>query len=73
VPGAGAGNDVVAPPDAVSEQVVLIQSVTETNVPKLVADDVPLLVGLVALGLSCLPSTQAVRLVFSLVPSPRAS
>lgn len=29
--------------DAVSEQVILIQSVTETIVPKLVADDVPLL------------------------------
>ena len=29
--------------DAVAEQVILIQSVTETIVPKLVADDVPLL------------------------------
>lgn len=29
--------------DAVSEQVIVIQSVTETIVPKLVADDVPLL------------------------------
>lgn len=29
--------------DGVSEQVILIQSVTETIVPKLVADDVPLL------------------------------
>lgn len=29
--------------DAASEQVILIQSVTETIVPKLVADDVPLL------------------------------
>lgn len=29
--------------DSVSEQVILIQSVTETIVPKLVADDVPLL------------------------------
>lgn len=29
--------------DALSEQVILIQSVTETIVPKLVADDVPLL------------------------------
>lgn len=29
--------------DAISEQVILIQSVTETIVPKLVADDVPLL------------------------------
>lgn len=28
--------------DALSEQVILIQSVTETIVPKLVADDVPL-------------------------------
>jgi dynein heavy chain 1 len=29
--------------DAISEQVILIQSVTETIVPKLVAEDVPLL------------------------------
>ena len=29
--------------DAIQEQVILIQSVTETIVPKLVADDVPLL------------------------------
>ena len=29
--------------DIISEQVILIQSVTETIVPKLVADDVPLL------------------------------
>ncbi len=30
-------------PDGANEQVILIQSVTETIVPKLVADDVPLL------------------------------
>lgn len=35
--------DAGALSDAVSEQVILIQSVTETIVPKLVADDVPLL------------------------------
>jgi dynein heavy chain 1 len=29
--------------DSISEQIILIQSVTETIVPKLVADDVPLL------------------------------
>ncbi len=29
--------------DSVSEQIIVIQSVTETIVPKLVADDVPLL------------------------------
>jgi dynein heavy chain 1 len=29
--------------DTISEQIILIQSVTETTVPKLVADDVPLL------------------------------
>src|ERR1700722_3013431 len=29
--------------DTISEQIILIQSVTETIVPKLVADDVPLL------------------------------
>jgi dynein heavy chain 1 len=35
--------DVESLSDLVSEQVILIQSVTETIVPKLVADDVPLL------------------------------
>ncbi|KAJ3856829.1 dynein heavy chain protein 1 [Lentinula lateritia] len=34
--------------DAISEQIILIQSVTETIVPKLVADDVPLLTNLLA-------------------------
>ncbi|KAI4519311.1 dynein heavy chain [Schizophyllum commune Loenen D] len=34
--------------DAVSEQIIVIQSVTETIVPKLVADDVPLLTSLLA-------------------------
>ncbi|TFK57575.1 dynein heavy chain protein 1 [Heliocybe sulcata] len=34
--------------DAVSEQVIVIQSVTETIVPKLVAEDVPLLTSLLA-------------------------
>lgn len=34
--------------DGVSEQIILIQSVTETIVPKLVADDVPLLTRCVA-------------------------
>ena len=38
------GDDtVVALVDAISEQIILIQSVTETIVPKLVADNVPLL------------------------------
>jgi dynein heavy chain 1 len=36
-------NSVAALSDEVSEQIILIQSVTETIVPKLVADDVPLL------------------------------
>ena len=40
---AGEGEDAVGLSDAISEQVILIQSVTETIVPKLVADDVPLL------------------------------
>jgi dynein heavy chain 1, cytosolic len=35
--------DVDSLSDLISEQVILIQSVTETIVPKLVADDVPLL------------------------------
>ena len=34
--------------DNISEQIILIQSVTETIVPKLVADDVPLLTSLLA-------------------------
>ncbi|KAF8845443.1 hypothetical protein BDN67DRAFT_1065300 [Paxillus ammoniavirescens] len=34
--------------DMISEQIILIQSVTETIVPKLVADDVPLLTSLLA-------------------------
>ncbi|KAG1825562.1 dynein heavy chain protein 1 [Suillus subaureus] len=34
--------------DSISEQIILIQSVTETIVPKLVADDVPLLTSLLA-------------------------
>jgi dynein heavy chain 1 len=43
---ADAENDidtVVGLSDAISEQIILIQSVTETIVPKLVADDVTLL------------------------------
>ena len=39
----GEGADAAGLSDAASEQVILIQSVTETIVPKLVADDVPLL------------------------------
>ena len=39
--------DVTALSDDISEQIILIQSVTETIVPKLVADDVPLLTRLV--------------------------
>lgn len=37
------GENVVGLSDTISEQIILIQSVTETIVPKLVADDVPLL------------------------------
>lgn len=36
-------DDVAGLSENVSEQIILIQSVTETIVPKLVADDVPLL------------------------------
>ena len=39
----GGTGDTVGLSDAISEQIILIQSVTETIVPKLVADDVPLL------------------------------
>ncbi|TFK30694.1 dynein [Coprinopsis marcescibilis] len=43
------GNDEMAElSDNISEQIILIQSVTETIVPKLVADDVPLLTSLLA-------------------------
>jgi dynein heavy chain 1, cytosolic len=38
-----AQQDDITISDTVAEQVILIQSVTETIVPKLVADDVPLL------------------------------
>ena len=40
-------DNVVGLSDAISEQIILIQSVTETIVPKLVADDVLLLTKLV--------------------------
>jgi dynein heavy chain 1 len=40
--------------DTVAEQVIVIQSVTETIVPKLVADDVPLLTRQVYLDRSCM-------------------
>ncbi|RDB29164.1 Cytoplasmic dynein 1 heavy chain 1 [Hypsizygus marmoreus] len=42
------GDDVIGLSDNISEQIILIQSVTETIVPKLVADDVPLLTSLLA-------------------------
>ncbi|KAG7090771.1 Cytoplasmic dynein 1 heavy chain 1 [Marasmius oreades] len=42
------GDEVVGLSDAISEQIIVIQSVTETIVPKLVADDVPLLTSLLA-------------------------
>ncbi|KAI9513146.1 dynein heavy chain protein 1 [Russula earlei] len=44
----GDSPDVAGLSDVTSEQVILIQSVTETIVPKLVADDVPLLTSLLA-------------------------
>ena len=37
-------DDVQETSDAYTEQIILIESVTETIVPKLVADDVPLLI-----------------------------
>jgi hypothetical protein len=39
----GDTEEIVGLSDTISEQIILIQSVTETIVPKLVADDVPLL------------------------------
>ncbi|CCL98405.1 uncharacterized protein FIBRA_00400 [Fibroporia radiculosa] len=44
----GSIEDAGALSDMISEQVILIQSVTETIVPKLVAEDVPLLTSLLA-------------------------
>ncbi|KAF8060992.1 dynein heavy chain protein 1 [Lyophyllum atratum] len=41
-------DDVVGLSDNIAEQIIVIQSVTETIVPKLVADDVPLLTSLLA-------------------------
>ncbi|SJL06320.1 related to Cytoplasmic dynein 1 heavy chain 1 [Armillaria ostoyae] len=41
-------SEAVGLSDAISEQIILIQSVTETIVPKLVAEDVPLLTNLLA-------------------------
>ena len=43
-------NNVAALSDKVSEQIILIQSITETTVPKLVADDVPPVTGEVSNG-----------------------
>jgi dynein heavy chain 1 len=43
-----AEDDMAGMSDSISEQIILIQSVTETIVPKLVADDVPLLTSLLA-------------------------
>lgn len=47
--------------DTISEQVILIQSVTETIVPKLVADDVPLLTRYVSL--------HCLRFIILMLPS----
>lgn len=47
----GDAEDAGALSDSISEQVILIQSVTETIVPKLVADDVPLLTRYVMVSL----------------------
>ena len=51
--------DAVGLSDAISEQIILIQSVTETIVPKLVADDVPLLTRLVFFLSSYNPHTYS--------------
>jgi len=37
------GEEAIGLSDSISEQIIVIQSVTETIVPKLVAEDVPLL------------------------------
>lgn len=49
----GGGDEAVGLSDTISEQIILIQSVTETIVPKLVADDVPLLTRCVLISLRC--------------------
>jgi dynein heavy chain 1, cytosolic len=53
------GDEALGLSDNISEQIIVIQSVTETIVPKLVADDVPLLTrcvesSLVLLCLTCI-------------------
>jgi dynein heavy chain 1 len=52
--------------DVISEQIILIQSVTETIVPKLVADDVPLLTRFVPLSDTNLSLHDTNLLVYSL-------
>jgi dynein heavy chain 1, cytosolic len=44
------GDEALGLSDNISEQIIVIQSVTETIVPKLVADDVPLLTRCVELS-----------------------
>lgn len=64
--------DMLGLSDSVSEQVILIQSVTETIVPKLVADDVPLLTRLVILScsmISCSYLSSACSRMSSPVPT----
>jgi dynein heavy chain 1 len=69
----GEKEDVEGLSDTISEQIILIQSVTETIVPKLVADDVPLLTRFI---LSCLAScsfSDAAIVVFLLTCSPAST
>lgn len=69
--------------DTASEQMILIQSVTETIVPKLVADDVPLLTRYVTVGLhririlikfllACLQMCSPVKTTYPSISTPSA-
>jgi hypothetical protein len=60
----GDSEEIVGLSDTISEQIILIQSVTETIVPKLVADDVPLLTRSVYC-LIHMPHTLMIAKVFS--------
>ena len=60
----GGTEDIVGLSDVISEQIILIQSVTETIVPKLVADDVPLLTRYFSF-FDCPPFTDISITVFS--------
>ena len=70
VKAAEANGDDVGLSDGYSEQIILIQSVTETIVPKLVADDVPLLTRYVMVHLKIVTSDVYLYAAYLLMFSP---